>query len=301
MIRRRVTGPQALPAASFHIVKRRSTRPAWRTATIHGVMTAEQRIIVATLLLEAERRRKPIEPLSDQFPGLDVEDAYAIQRGNISAKLAEGRSIRGHKVGLSSKAMQQLVGVHEPDYGHLLDSMFFAPGQEIDVDAFLQPRIEPEIAFILGSPLKGPGVTVEDVRAATDSVVPALELVDSRIVDWRIRIGDTIADNASSGAVIIGTEPQPLGDMDLRAVPVELLRNGEVVERGDGAAVLGDPAVSVAWLANKVGPYGVVLEAGHVVMPGACTRMIPVAPGDVVTARFGALGSVTAAFTRRGL
>jgi 2-keto-4-pentenoate hydratase len=264
------------------------------------VITTDQRTSAAALLLQAERLRQPTAPLSDQFPGLDVEDAYAIQLENIGAKLAEGRSIRGHKVGLSSKAMQDLVGVHEPDYGHLLDSMFVAAGAEIDLDTFLQPRIEPEIAFVLGAPLNGPGVTVEDVRAATSYVVAALELVDSRIVDWRIRIGDTIADNASSGAVVIGTEPQPLGATDLRAVPVTLQLNGEVVERGDGAAVLGDPAISVAWLANKVGPYGVVLEAGHVIMPGACTRMIPVAPGDVVTADFGSLGSVTAAFTGRG-
>ena len=264
---------------------------------IQGMITAEQRRNAAALLLDAERLRKPTEPLSDQFPGLDVDDAYVIQRENIGAKLAGGGSIRGHKVGLSSKAMQELVGVHEPDYGHLLDTMFFAPGEEIDLDAFLQPRIEPEIAFVLGARLQGPGVTVEDVRRATLHVVAALELVDSRIVDWRIRIGDTIADNASSGAVVIGTDPQPLGAIDLRTVPVQLLCNGEVVEEGDGAAVLGDPAISVAWLANKVGPYGVALEAGHVIMPGACTRMIPIAAGDVVTATFGALGSVSATFT----
>lgn len=254
------------------------------------------RLVAAGRLAGAYADRAPIEPLSATYPGLDVADAYAIQLLQIEALLASGRSIRGHKVGLTSVSMQRLLGVHEPDYGHLLDDFFFTEHEPIDTGRFLQPRIEPEVAFVLKSPLQGPGVTVAQAIAAVDFVLPALEIVDSRIADWKITLPDTIADNASSGAVVLGSTPTALGDVDLRLAGAVMTRNGEVVGTGAGGAVLGSPLTSLVWLANTVGASGVVLDAGHVILPGAVCAMVPVGPGDVVTASFGRLGSVTARF-----
>jgi len=250
----------------------------------------------ADALARAEADRVPIPPLTTSYEGLDVERAYRIQLHNITRRLDAGDVVRGHKVGLSSPAMQQMLGVDEPDYGHLLASMFHPDGGTVPLDRFIQPRVEIEVAFVLGKPLVGPGITLEDVYAATDYVVPALEIVDSRIEDWRIAIEDTVADNASSAGLVLGVTPTRLGDLPIDRIPATLRANGEVRERGTSGAVLGNPAIAVAWLANKVAAFGIHLEGGDVVLPGSCTRMIPVADGDVISATFDGLGPVSATF-----
>jgi 2-keto-4-pentenoate hydratase len=260
------------------------------------MLSAEQRREAARRLAEAERDRAPIEPLASQGLELDIVDAYEIQLLNIHQRLAAGATVRGHKVGLSSPAMQRMMGVDEPDYGHLLDDMFVFESGTVPVGALCAPRVEVEVGFVLGSDLKGPGVTVADVIAATRFVMPAIEIIDSRIADWRIGLTDTIADNASSARVVLGAHATAIEGLDLRLIGALLSRNGEVVESGASGAVLGNPAVAVAWLANKVASFGVTLEAGHVILPGSCTRAVDVAAGDVVVAEFDRLGSVTVGF-----
>jgi 2-keto-4-pentenoate hydratase len=251
---------------------------------------------VARQLLDAYGTGKPIAPLTSTYDDMDLEDAYAIQLLQIEERLAGGRVVKGHKVGLTSAAMQRLLGVDEPDYGHLLDDFFHLEHAPIPLDRFLQPRIEPEVAFVLAKPLRGPGVTVSEAIAAVDFVLPALEIVDSRIEAWKIGLFDTIADNASSGALVLGSTPTAISDVDLRLAGAVMTRNGSVVGTGAGGAVLGSPLRTLVWLANTVGARGVTLEEGHVVLPGAVCAMVPVAPGDTVTATFAGLGSVTARF-----
>jgi 2-keto-4-pentenoate hydratase len=251
----------------------------------------------AEALFRAQEDRAPIAPLTGTWEGIDVTAAYEVQLANIARRVDAGDTVQGHKVGLSAKAMQQMLGVDEPDYGHLLESMFLWESDAVEVGRFLQPRAEIEVAFVLGRTLEGPGVTVADAIRATDFVLPSIEIVDSRVADWNIRLPDTVADNASSGAVVLGGSPTKLTDLDVRLIGATLRSNGELRETGASGAVLGNPAVAVAWLANKVAAFGVTLEAGHVIMPGSCTRMIPVAAGDVVTAEFDQLGSVSVSFT----
>jgi len=260
------------------------------------MLNTEQLEAAALALRTAEETRQVIGPLTDTYPGIDVVDAYEIQLVNIRKRVAEGAQIRGHKVGLSAKAMQQMLGVHEPDYGHLLDDMFVDEGSSIPASRFCQPRAEIEVAFVLGARLEGPGVTVGDVVRATDYVLPSIEIVDSRLADWKIKIQDTIADNASSAALVLGGRPTRLTDVDPALIGATLRKNGEIVETGCSGAVLGNPVIAVAWLANKVAQFGVALEPGNVIMPGSCTRMIPVAAGDHVRADFDGLGHVAVRF-----
>ncbi len=259
-------------------------------------MDDQTRSRVATELLEAYDSKEPLEPLTATHEGMTLEDAYAIQLLQIEERRAGGRTVKGHKVGLTSAAMQKLLGVSEPDYGHLLDDFFHLEHMPIPVDTFLQPRVEPEVAFVLSKPLKGPGVTVHEALRAVDFVLPALEIVDSRIRDWKIGLFDTIADNASSGAVVLGSTPTDVGAVDLRLAGATFHRNGQVIGTGAGGAVLGSPINSLVWLANTVGARGITLEAGDVVLPGAVCAMAPVAAGDTFTATFAGLGSVTARF-----
>lgn len=251
----------------------------------------------AQRLLEAYRTGTPLAPLSESYEGMTVEDAYSIQLLQIEALQTHGRSVRGHKVGLTNSRVQSQLGVDRPDYGHLMDDFFYLEHLPIPSARFIQPRIEPEIAFVLRAPLSGPGVTVTQALGAVKYVLPALEIVDSRIDDWRIAITDTIADNASSGAVVLGSTPTPIGDVDLRLTGCVLYQNGQVAATGAGGAVLGSPINALVWLANTVGPLGITLEPGHVVLPGAVTPMIPIGAGDTVTAAFAGLGSVTARFS----
>jgi 2-keto-4-pentenoate hydratase len=252
----------------------------------------------AMRLLAAYESRNAIAPLTDTYAGMTLDDAYAVQLMQVEALTARGRTVRGHKVGLTSVAMQELLGVDQPDYGHLFDDFFRAEHEPIPMAPFLQPRIEPEIAFVLKAALQGPGVTVDQALAAVDFVLPSLEIVDSRIRDWKIGLFDTIADNASSGAVVLGSSPSPVAAVDLSLTECVFTRNGEVAGTGTGGAVLGSPVNALVWLANTVGARGVALEAGHVILPGAVCAMVAVAPGDTFTATFSGLGSVTATFSK---
>jgi 2-keto-4-pentenoate hydratase len=262
-----------------------------------GVLSEAERAEAAEALAAAERQRVPIGPLVEGWPAVEVDDAYDIQLRNVRRRLGAGAHVRGHKVGLTSRAMQEMLGVDEPDYGHLLDDMFVHESGEVRAGDLCFPRIEPEIAFVLGEALHGPGVTVADVLRATAFVVPALEIIDSRIRDWRITLPDTIADNASSArAVLAGRRMSPTS-LDLRLVGVVLRRNGEIVETGATGAVLGNPVLAIAWLANKLHQFGTGLQAGEVVLPGSCTRAVDVAPGDRIRADFDGLGHVAVRFT----
>ena len=263
-------------------------------------MDPHTRADAAHRLLEAYRTGTPLAPLSESYQGMTVEDAYAIQLLQIEALQAQGRFVRGHKVGLTNSRVQAQLGVDQPDYGHLMDDFFHLEHLPISTARFIQPRIEPAIAFVLRAPLGGPGVTVTQALGAVDYVLPALEILDSRIDDWRIAITDTIADNASSCALVLGSTPTPIGDLDLRLAGCVLYQNGQVAATGAGGAVLGSPINALVWLANTVGALGITLEPGQVVLPGAVTSMISIAAGDTVTAEFAGLGSVTARFSEEG-
>lgn len=250
----------------------------------------------AQALRRAEAAAFPVEPLSRTYPALDVTDAYDVQLRNINARFGDGARLVGHKVGLTSAAMQELLGVDEPDFGHLLDEMVVADGASVVTAGLCAPRVEPEICFRLARTLRGPAVTVEDVLAATEAVAPALEIVDSRIKDWQITLEDTVADNASSAAVVHGPWA-PLADgLDLAAVSVDLFVDGQSIARGDGGAVLGHPAAAVAWLANTLARFGTALKPGQIVLPGAMTTAPFVTAGQRFEAHFGSLGTVTVTF-----
>jgi 2-keto-4-pentenoate hydratase len=252
---------------------------------------------LADLLLDAGRQRKPIQPLSEQHPGLTVDEAYDVQRSIVRRRLAAGHGVVGWKVGLTSRAMQQMLGVDEPDYGAVTSDMLLPDGGQLSAGDLIAPRVEAEIAFVLRHPLQGPDVTALDVRRATLGVAAAIEVIDSRIVDWRITLPDTVADMASSAKIVVSPHVVPLGDFDLRLLGVALYRNGSVQETGAGAAVLGDPLEAVAWCANKLGGLGTTLEAGAIVMPGAMHRAIDVSAGDSCEARFDRLGPVSVHFS----
>lgn len=251
---------------------------------------------LAAELAEAERTRRPISPLTAAQPGIDVVDAYEIQLINIRQRVAEGARVAGHKVGLSSLAMQQMMGVDEPDYGHLLDEMQVFEDIPVPAGKYLYPRVEVEVGFVLSEDLPGSECTEDDVLAATAAVVPSIELIDTRIADWKIALCDTIADNASSAGFVLGAARVAPADIDISGIDAVLSRNGEVVAKGRSDAVLGNPVTAVAWLARKVESFGVRLKAGDVVLPGSCTRAIDARPGDDFVAEFADLGSVRLSF-----
>jgi 2-keto-4-pentenoate hydratase len=265
------------------------------------MLDTTQHADAAALLRAAERDRAPVAPLTESYPGIDVTDAYEIQLVNIRRRLAAGARVHGHKVGLSSAVMQQMMGVDEPDYGHLLDDMVLRQDTPIAAGRYCYPRIEVEIGYILGASLPGENCTTGDVLAATEHIVPSLELIDSRIRDWKIRLADTIADNASSAGVILGDARKTPAELaaagvDLADIEAVLYSGDEELARGNTSAVLGNPTASVAWLARKVAAFGVKLEAGHLILPGSCTRAIDVRPGEEFRAEFAGLGTVTASF-----
>jgi 2-keto-4-pentenoate hydratase len=211
----------------------------------------------------------------------------------VKLLLADGDRIVGHKVGLTSKPMQRMIGMDSPDFAPVFESTVYGDGAEIPAGAFIQPKIEAEIVFVMGSRLQGPGVTVDDARNAVAGVGASVEIVDSRIVDWRIRLADTIADLASNGAVAWSSHLVPLSEVDTRLVGMVLSRDGEIVDTGAGAAALGDPVGVVAWLANTLGERGVALEPGHLIMTGALHAAVPMAAGETYLAEFDRLGSIT--------
>ncbi|HZQ32225.1 MAG TPA: 2-keto-4-pentenoate hydratase [Mycobacterium sp.] len=260
------------------------------------MLSVVRRDELAADLAEAERSRVPIAPLTDGNPTIDVVDAYEIQLINIRQRVAEGARVVGHKVGLSSKAMQQMMGVEEPDYGHLLDEMEVFENKPVKTARYLYPRVEVEVGFILGEDLPGADCTDEDVLAATAAFAPSIELIDTRITDWKIKLCDTIADNASSAGFVLGAERVAPADIDIKSIDAALTRNGEVVAKGRSDAVLGNPVTAVAWLARKVESFGVRLRKGDIVLPGSCTRAIDARPGDQFVAEFDGLGSVRLTF-----
>ncbi len=252
---------------------------------------------------EAELSRTQVRALSFAHPEMTIEDGYAIQRAWVDLKLAEGRTLRGHKIGLTSRAMQLSSNIDEPDYGTLLDDMFFPDGAAIPSDRFIVPMLEVELAFVLDRRLEGPNCTLFDVLDATRYVTPALELIDART--FRIdpetkrprRVVDTIADNAANAGIILGGRPVKPGEVDLRWVSALFYKNGTIEETGVAAGVLNHPGNGVAWLANKLAPFGIALEAGEVVLAGSFTRPVACAAGDVFAADYGPLGTITCRFT----
>lgn len=259
-------------------------------------MLEQEREAVAADLLDAYAASTTIPPIVQTNPNADLVDAYRIQMLQVEHWVASGRKIAGHKVGLTSVQVQKQLGVDQPDFGHLFADMFHLSGDSIPVGTYLQPKVEPEISFILKKDLVGPDVTISDAILAIDYVIASLEIVDSRIADWKISLVDTVADNASSGGVVLGTKPMKIDDVDLRTLGAVLYKNGRIEHTGAGAAVLGSPVSSLVWLANTLGRLGTKLEAGSLVMPGAITPMIAAQPGDTITAEFNGLGSVTARF-----
>ena len=250
----------------------------------------------ANLLEEAEKTGVGILPLTSIDKNLTVNEAYQIQLNNIEKKMAKGQKIIGKKIGLTSKAMQKLLGVDEPDYGHLLDSMVIENGGNIPLNLVLQPKVEAEIAFILKKDLKGPNTTTLDVLKATDYIVPALEIVDSRVQDWKIKLPDTIADNASSGFYVLGGKRTKIEDVNLELLGMVFEKNGEIVNTGVGAAALGNPATCVAWLANRLADFDITLKAGEVILSGALSAAVEAQAGETFTARFAHIGSVKVHF-----
>lgn len=260
------------------------------------MLPTTQRNELADELEAAERDRAPIDPLVLRYPDIDVVDAYEIQLVNIARRTAAGARIVGHKVGLSSLAMQQMMGVDEPDYGHLLDDMEVFQDRPVDTSRYCFPRVEVEVAFVLGKDLPGADCTEDDVLDATVAFAPSIELIDSRIKDWKIGLADTIADNASSAGWVLGRERVAPGDIDIKNIDAVLTRNGERIAEGRSDAVLGNPVTAVAWLARKVESFGVRLKAGDIVLPGSCTRAIDARPGDEFFADFTGLGTVSLHF-----
>jgi 2-oxo-hept-3-ene-1,7-dioate hydratase len=256
----------------------------------------------AERLDRAEKTRTQIRQLSLEYSGITIEDAYAIQKAWIEIKVAEGRVVKGHKIGLTSKAMQGALNIDEPDSGVLLDDMFFADGGLVPSDRFIATRAEAELAFIMEKRLTGPGCTMFDVLKATDFVVPALEILDTRIerVDAATKstrkIFDTIADNAANAGIVLGGRPIRPMDADLRWIGALCFRNGQLEETGLAAGVLNHPATSVAWLANKIAPNGLALEAGQVVLAGSFIRPIETRKGDTIQADYGRYGTVSCYF-----
>jgi len=250
----------------------------------------------ASELAEAERTCVPIAPLTERNPDLSVADAYAVQLRNIDRRIADGRRLLGRKVGLTSLAMQRQLGVDEPDFGVLLDDMVVEEGDAIAPGTLIAPRVEAEIAFVMDRDLEGPGVDSAVALRAVAGALPALEIIDSRVADWKIKLPDTIADNASSGRYVLGARLTPVDRVDLRLCGAVVTSNGMLADTGAGAAVLGNPIRCVAWLANKLGEFGAGLRAGDVVLAGAIHAALAVEPGDVIRAEFAHLGSVTTRF-----
>jgi 2-oxo-hept-3-ene-1,7-dioate hydratase len=259
-------------------------------------MLSEQLIAqLAAELHEAEKSRVQVEHFSKRFPGMTVEDGYAVSRAWVKMKIAQGRVARGHKIGLTSRAMQQASRIDEPDYGTLLDDMFFEPG-DIPVDRFIAPRVEVELAFVLKRRLEGDNISVDQVLEATEYVTPAIEIIDARIEQFdrqtkaMRRVQDTISDNAANAGIVLGGRKMHPRELDLPWCGAILRQNGAVEETGLAAGVQGHPAIGVAWLAMKLAPWGECLQAGEVVLAGSFTRPVAAKRGDVFDADFGRLG-----------
>ena len=247
-------------------------------------------------LYDALVARTPIAPLSAAHPDMTIEDAYHVQQRMIARRLEKGDRVIGKKIGVTSKAVMNMLGVHQPDFGYLLDSMVFNEGESVDMDTLIQPKAEGEIAFLLKKDLQGPGVTAADVLAATEGVMACFEIVDSRIQDWKIKIQDTVADNASCGVFGLGDQLVDIADLDLALAGMVLEKNGEIVVTGAGAATMAHPVNAMVWLANMLGSLGIALKAGDIVLSGAMGAMVPVARGDNLRMTIGGIGGCSVRF-----
>ncbi|CAN7753967.1 2-oxo-hepta-3-ene-1,7-dioic acid hydratase [Cupriavidus necator] len=259
-------------------------------------------VTLARQLYDARKTRTQLRQFSAQYPQMTIDDGYAIQREWVSLEVADGRCVKGRKIGLTSRAMQLSSQISEPDFAPLMDDMFFEQGSELPTERFIAPRVEVELAFILGRPLKGPGVTLFDVLSATDYVTPAVEIIDSRIEQFDRetkaprKVFDTISDFAANAGIVLGGRPVRPDAVDLRWVGAMLFKNGVVEETGLGAGVLNHPATGVAWLAKKIAAHGEGLEAGQVILAGSFTRPTPAAAGDSFHVDYGQLGTVSFRF-----
>jgi 2-oxopent-4-enoate/cis-2-oxohex-4-enoate hydratase len=247
-------------------------------------------------LYAALRERRTVAPITERFPDVTIDDAYAISRRMLDRRLSDGERVVGKKIGVTSQAVQRMLDVHQPDFGFLTDAMMFGSGAAIPCSLLIQPRAEGEIAFVLGRDLAGPGVTEGDVVAATRSVVPCFEIVDSRIRDWKIRIQDTVADNASSGVFVLGNDEADPRAVDLRTSRITIEKNGAPLSEGVGAAALGSPAYSVAWLANTLARFGIALQAGEIVLSGSLVPLEPVRAGDRMSLVLEGIGGASVSF-----
>lgn len=259
-------------------------------------MNKQEINVLGQQLHQALSNCQALAPLTDTYPGMTLEQAYQVQLSMIQRRLDDGQRIIGKKIGVTSKVVMDMLGVDQPDFGHLLSDMLYADGAAIAIDDLIAPKAEGEIAFVLKEDLRGPGITVADVLRATAYVMPCFEIVDSRIRDWKIRIQDTVADNASAGAFVLGGQGVAPRDVDLACVGMTLEKNGEVVATGAGAAALGHPANAVAWLANKLGQLGIGLNKGEVILSGSLAAMVPVQAGDQLRISLGGIGSASVRF-----
>jgi 2-oxo-hept-3-ene-1,7-dioate hydratase len=259
------------------------------------MMTDSERMSAAESLLQAERTRVQAVQLTTTYPGIDLDDAYAISAMVTQRKVADGARLVGYKVGLTSKAMQRSSQIDEPDYGHLLDTMMLSDGAKVPHGSYCVPRVEVELAFCLKGSLKGPGLTLVDILRATDYVVPALEIVDARIRDPR-RICDTVSDNGAAAGLVLGGRPMRPMDVDLRWIGGAMYRNSEIEETGLAMGVMGHPAMGVVWLANKLGQHGVTMLPGQIILAGSFTRVVHAQKGDTLYGDFGQLGTVAVQF-----
>lgn len=251
---------------------------------------------IADALWAAEKGSFQIDILTESYPEMTLKDAYQIQLLNVERRKKEGGQVIGMKIGLTSQGMQKLLGVNEPDYGHLFHDMLLPEGQPCSVSELIQPRVEGELTFCLKDTLRGPGITTVDVYNATAYVTPSIEIVDSRIKDWKIKLLDTVADNGSSAKLVLGGRMTLVENVDMRLTGMTLEKNGKLLSSGTTAEVWGSPAASVAWLANTLSMYGIELTAGSIIMAGAVTAAEYVKAGDVITASFHGMGSVSVSF-----
>ncbi|MBS1129253.1 MAG: Hydratase/decarboxylase [Proteobacteria bacterium] len=247
-------------------------------------------------LYEALVAGKTVSPLTSRGFDITIEDAYHIQQQMLSRRLAKGERVIGKKIGVTSKPVMNLLGVHQPDFGYLLDGMVYNEGESIEMSSLIQPKAEGEIAFLLKKDLKGPGVTAADVLAATEGVMACFEIVDSRITDWKIKIQDTVADNASCGVFVLGDQLVDISNVDLGLCGMVLEKNGEIVVTGAGAATMGHPVNAMVWLANTLGKLGITLKAGDIVLSGAMGAMVPVVKGDNLRMTIGGIGGCSVRF-----
>ena len=262
------------------------------------IFAADKILSYGNMLYDCLRKRRTTEPLTEREPDITIEDAYRISLLLLQRRLDDGEAVIGKKIGVTSKAVMNMLQVDQPDFGYLTDRMVYNNGDEIPISSeMIQPRAEGEIAFILKHDLEGPGVTNAAVLRATECVMPCFEIVDSRIRDWKIRIQDTIADNASCGAFMLGDRAVDPRNVDLVTCGMVHSKNGEVIATGAGAAALGSPVNCVAWLANTLGKFGIKLEAGEVILSGSLVPLHPVVPGDSMSLSIGGIGNASVRFT----